>query len=214
MHQDDLLQTYQDLLSKHGNPSKLWPQWCAKEKGEELRQLVALGAILTQRTSWRNADLALRNLKNQNLLSLHALSQISDPSILQPHTHPAGFHQTKPRRLVEFSKFVVNTYGTLSKMKNADPHTLHSQLLDTYGIGPETADTILLYALDLPSFVVAAYTRRWLEKKHNKIHSSSYGDIKEMFEYSLPKDVEIFQNFHILIIVDQKGMDGSKMELV
>ncbi len=212
MQQNNLHSAYQRLLNKHGDPSELWPQWCAKEKDEELRQLVAFGAILTQRTSWRNADMALRNLKGQNILSLESLSQTSDPSSIATYTHPAGFHQTKPKRLIEFSKFVRDNYRSLSEMRDQPIPNLRSELLEVYGIGPETADTILLYALDLPSFVIDAYTRRWLEKSNIPGYDQSYDELKSMFETSLPVDVETYQNFHILIIVDQKGREASKME--
>ena len=206
--------SYRSLLKTHGDPTVLWPQWCARGKDENLRQLVVLGAILTQRTSWRNADLALRNLKREELLSLKLLADISNPSSLAPYTHPAGFHQTKPKRLIEFSKFVVNTYGSLENMRDQPITKLRNELLEVYGIGPETADTILLYALDQPSFVIDAYTRRLLQKNEFPEHDIPYADLKSLFEKSLPQDLEIYQNYHILIIADQKGSEASKMEIV
>lgn len=212
MISSNLSKTYSDLLAKHGNPSLLWPQWCASPKDEYLRQLVAVGAILVQRTNWRNADRALRNLKSAEKLSLEAISQIKNDT-LASLTKPAGFHTTKPRRLIEFSRFVIENYGTMTKMANSDTQSLREKLLDVYGIGPETADTILLYALDKPSFVIDEYTRRWV-KKNFAMDERNYDKLKHFFENNLPADVAIFQNFHILIIVDVKGMEGSKMELV
>lgn len=214
MAKQSLVNVYGMLLRTHGDPSDLWHQWCLRDKAEPLRQLVAIGAILVQRTSWKNADLALRNLKAQGLLSLNKLSEIRDPSFLVPYTKPAGFHQTKPRRLIEFSSFVIEGYKTLSAMRNEAISTLRPFLLDVYGIGPETADTILLYALDMPSFVIDAYTRAWLQAQGYRNHAASYDELKTWFESSVPCDVRLYQNFHILIIVDQKGKEGSWMEEV
>ena len=206
---------YLSLLEKHGNPTDLWPQWCAQEKDEPLRQLVAIGAILVQRTSWRNADLALRKLKTANLLSFESLASEISPVELADHVKSAGFHQTKPKRLIALAEYIGENYQTLSQMKETrEIETLREQLLQVYGIGPETADTILLYALDMPSFVIDEYTRRWLEKTGLTDRDLPYDEIKTWFEDSLPPDVGIYQNYHILVMVDQKGREASVMGVV
>lgn len=209
-----LFTIYQSLLQKHGDPVELWPQWCSRNKDERLRQLVAMGAILVQRTNWRNADIALRNLKKTGLLSLDALASEISPSDLAVFIKPAVFHTTKPRRLIEFSRFVTERYASLTRMRKVRLPTLRKELLNVYGIGPETADTILLYALDMPSFVVDEYTRRWLRMNNITGSDRSYDSIKQMFESSLPQKVTVYQNFHILLIAEQKSSESCKMGVV
>jgi endonuclease-3 related protein len=204
---------YRELYEKHGNPIELWPQWCAKKKSEKLRELIAVGAILTQRTSWRNADIALRNLNRENLLSLKNIASLPNLSDLAGLVRPAGFIQTKPKRLFSFASFVVNNFGSLSKLIKNDLSTIREKLLNVYGIGPETADAILLYALDKPSFVIDEYTKR-LVIKRKLSRQNDYDDLKHFFEANLPKDVVIYQNYHVLIIVEQKGRKDSIMEII
>lgn len=204
---------YKELHKKHGDPVELWPQWCAKKKDKRLRDLIAIGAILTQRTSWRNANIALNNLKSKGLLSLEEISNLKSTDKLTELVRPAGFYQTKPKRLFEFAKFVIEKYGNLEKMTKEDLNSLREILLNLYGIGPETADVILLYVLDKPSFVIDEYTKRFVAK--NRLSElTSYEGLKELFENSLPRDIKIYQNYHMLIILEQKGREHTKMEVV
>jgi len=206
-------QLYFELQQKYGPAEKFWPQWCASKKSLRLRELTAIGAILTQRTSWHNADLALRNLKREGLLSL---SKIADPSNLDQLTElirPAGFYQSKPRRLFGFCFFVTSEYGNLESLIKEDLKVAREKLLTLNGIGPETADTILLYALDRPSFVIDEYTKR-LVKKKGLATNLTYDYLKNLFEKNLPRDVKIYQDFHTLVIVEQKGETGSAMKKV
>ena len=205
---------YKILLKEHGDPEKLWPDWCSKNKNVKLRELIALGAILTQRTSWRNADIALRNLLKVDLLSLEIIAGISDLTKLTDLIRPAGFYTTKPKRLHAFSSFVMNNYGGLERMISEDTKLVREKLLKVYGIGPETADTLLLYALDKPSFVIDEYTKRFVKKYELSVETDNYDSLKEMFERSLTKDTTLFQNYHALMIVDAKGKKWSKMEKI
>lgn len=198
---------YKELYKRHGDPARLWPQWCSKKKDNNLRDLIAIGAILVQRTSWHNANLALKNLKAEKLLTLDSIASLQDMVKLTKLIKPAGFYQTKPRRLHGFCKHVIEKHNTLDNFRNVETSSARDELLSLYGIGPETADTILLYALDKPSFIIDEYTRRF-SKKYNLPN----GNPKELFESSLPKDVKIYQNYHVLIIVDQKGRDWCVME--
>lgn len=208
-----IYQLYQELYKKHGDPTVFWPQWCAKKKSKKLKDLIAIGAILTQRTSWRNADIALNNLKREGLLSLEKISKLNSADELTELIRPAGFFQTKPKRLFSFASFVVNDYGGLSKLIKDDLGIVRGKLLNVYGIGPETADTILLYALDKPSFVIDEYTKRLVSnKKLSK--RTNYDDLKHLFEKNLPKDITIYQNFHTLIIVEQKGREHTTMKVI
>ncbi len=109
-------QLYLELQQKYGPTEKFWPQWCASKKSLRLRELIAIGAILTQRTSGHNADLALRNLKREELLSLQRIANLSDLKKLTELVRPAGFYQTKPKRLFDFCSFVTKEYGNLEKL--------------------------------------------------------------------------------------------------
>lgn len=206
-------QLYLKLLAKHGPAEKFWPQWCAPKKSERDREIIALGAILTQRTSWHNADLALRNLKKEKLLSFKKIAGLNDLEKLKKLIRPAGFYQTKARRIFDFCLFVVEEYGGLKNFAKTDLKIARVQLLSLSGIGPETADVILLYALNKPSFVIDAYTRR-LVKKIKLASNLNYDFLKNFFEKNLPVEVNIFQNFHTLIIVEQKGKAWSSMEKI
>lgn len=208
-----IYQLYHELYEKHGDPVKLWPQWCAKKKNKRLRDLITIGAILTQRTSWRNADIALNNLKRKNFLSLKAIAEFKSPDKLTELIRPAGFYQTKPKRLFNLASFVVKKYGGLENFMREDLESAREKLLGLYGIGPETADVILLYALDKPSFVIDEYTKR-LVAKRKLSQRTTYDDLKRLIEDNLPKDVTIYQNFHTLIIVEQKGREHYRMNIV
>ncbi len=177
-------------------------------------ELTAFGSILTQRTSWRNAEMALKNLKNANLLSINSLYKYEDYTKLSGFTKPAGFHQTKPKRLVEFSKFIKNNYDSMKGLSFKNTEALRKELLNVYGIGPETADTILLYALEKPSFIIDAYTRRWLGKNNYLNFNDSYDNLKDFFEKSLDNNLEIYQNLHIFFILDQIGEKNTLMEII
>lgn len=204
---------YQELLQKYGLPDKIWPQWCAKKNTTKDRELIAIGAILTQRTSWRNADLALRNLKKERLLSLNKIAKLTNLNKLTKLIRPAGFYQTKPKRLYGLASFIVKNYKNLTKFAKEDLGIARSKLLNLYGIGPETADTILLYALDEPSFVIDEYTKRFVAKNLS-LKNINYDSLKKLFEDNLPKNVEVYQNYHTLIIIEQKGLKGSLMRVL
>lgn len=204
---------YLELLKKHGSPKDLWPEWCAKEKSLFLREIIALGAILTQRTSWRNADLALRNLKKEKLLSVKKISNLKKLNKLTKLIRPAGFYQTKPKRLYSFCSFITKQCGNLDRFRKKKLGQARRELLSIYGIGPETADTILLYALDKPSFIIDEYTKRFVEK-NALTQKKKYDELKTFFERNLPKNVKAYQNFHALIIIEQKGKNWSTMRRI
>lgn len=205
---------YQNLLEKYGSPEKIWPQWCAKKKTEKDRGLIAIGAILTQRTSWHNTDIALRNLKGKNLLSLTKIAKLPNLNQLTNLTRPAGFYQTKPRRLYGLASFIVKEYKNLDNFAIEDLNVARNKLLNLYGIGPETADTILLYALDKPSFIIDEYTIRFVNKFFPYQKKFDYYNLKSFFEKNLPKKVKVYQDYHCLIIVEGKGLKGSLMKIV
>lgn len=212
--ENKIYQLYLELFEKHGSPEKYWPRWCAKRKSLADREKIAIGAILTQRTSWHNAHLALLGLRKANLLSLEKIANLPDLKKLTGLIKPAGFYQSKPKRLFNFSAFVFWEYKGLKNFMKEDLPVARRKLLSISGIGPETADTILLYALDKPTFVIDEYTKRLVGKKKlvKSLKSLTYDFLKDFFQKNLPKDVRIYQDFHALIIIDQKGEEESKME--
>jgi endonuclease-3 related protein len=194
-----IYQLYLELLERHGSPEKYWPQWCSRDKSKRDRELIVIGMILVQRTSWHNAELALKNLLKADLLSIKKIADLPSHEPLIPLIRVAGFYQSKPKRLYDLCRHAVNNIFS------------RENLLKIKGIGPETADTILLYAVDQPTFIIDEYTKQFV-KKHNLADNFDYNFLKNLFEQSLPKDSRIYQDFHALIIFDQKDKKGWKME--
>ena len=165
-----MLKLYNSLLKKWGDPVNYWPEWCAEEKTNQQREVVALGAILVQRTSWHNAEIALKNLKNNGLLSIKAISLKSVDDIVSL-VRVAGLYNTKPKRLIVLCQFIVEHYGVWGNFMQQDANTAREELLTISGIGPETADTILLYTCDKPTFVIDEYTKRFIRNNNLSINS-------------------------------------------
>jgi len=190
---------YARLLESFG-PQYWWP---AQSQFE-----IIVGAILTQNTNWGNVEKALANLKRKKLLSPQAFQNITR-SKLAHLIKPAGYFNVKARRLKNFISFLFKEYGgLLRKMGTEDCSVLRRKLLAVNGIGPETADSILLYAFDKPVFVVDSYTRRILYR-HNIISpNENYHTIQEMFMRSLKCDQKMFNEYHALIV--RLGKDYCK----
>jgi endonuclease-3 related protein len=206
---EEIYLLFQKLYQRYGEPVKYWPNWCAKKKILKQRETILIGAILTQRTSWHNAEIALNSLKQAELLSVSKIPELKLEE-LGKLIKPAGFWTTKPRRLIELCSFLIKNYSGLKDFLKEDLSVAREKLLSLYGIGPETADTILLYACDQPTFVIDEYTRRFA-RKHKLAKNLSYDYLKKLFEKNLPKDYKVFQNFHALIIVDQVSIEKAKM---
>lgn len=186
-----LIEIYDKLYASFG-PQHWWPADSSFE--------VIVGAILAQNTSWKNVEKAIRNLKEDGLLSPQGLKGIAEAE-LAVLIKPSGYFNQKAKRLKNFMKFFFDDYGgDLKTMFAEDLYPLRERLLRLKGIGPETADSILLYALEKPIFVVDAYTYR-LCSRHNLIaEDSSYEQIQELFMDNLPTDVQLFNEFHALIV--------------
>jgi len=194
---------YQELKKKHGSPKGQWSLWCKREKSEKEREEVVIGAILTQRTNWKNVELSFSNLKKAKINSLKDILKIK-PKKLERLIRPSGFYKAKSQYLINLAKFIIKNYGSLTKMKKEDGKKLREKLLKLKGIGPETADSILLYALDKPVFVIDEYTRR-LVKKRNLAQKFSYDFLQDLFEKNLKKDLRLYQDFHALIVIEGKN---------
>lgn len=196
---------YRELKRKYGKPSGQWQLWCKRPKTEKEKEEVILGAILTQRTNWKNVELAIDNLKKANRCSLKGICNLA-PRRLGFLIKSSGFYKTKTGYLLNLAGYIIKNYGGLTKMKKQEKEELREKLLKLKGIGPETADSILLYGLDKPVFVIDEYTRRFIKKK--KLSRNLFYDfLQKLFEKNLKKDFRLYQDFHALIVIDGKNRD-------
>jgi endonuclease-3 related protein len=186
------LRTYFDTLFAAHGPQDWWP-------GRNRFEII-VGAILTQNTSWTNVERAIRNLRAARLLSPEAIRR-APSSRLASLLRPSGYFRQKTKSLKAFVNFLFETHaGSLSRLFATPTDALRHQLLAVRGIGPETADSILLYAGKHSVFVVDAYTRRILQR-HGLSHAKpTYEEIRKIFEISLPADPQLFNEFHALIV--------------
>jgi endonuclease-3 related protein len=160
----------------------------------------AVGAILTQGTNWTNVEKAIKNLKRNNALSAQALNNIPLRE-LAACIRPAGYFNIKAKRLKAFIDFLMKNYhGSMKKMKHKDTGSLREELLSIHGIGSETADSIILYALDKPVFVIDAYTKRVLSRHGIMDYKESYDTFQGLFHAALKKDIQLFNEYHALFV--------------
>jgi endonuclease-3 related protein len=161
---------------------------------------VMVGAVLTQNTAWGNVEKAIANLKRERILTPSRMLNM-DPKKLALLIRPSGYFNIKTKRLRHLLLFIHSRYsGSLKRMFAADPALLRQQLLEVNGIGPETADSILLYAGEKPFFVVDAYTRRIFNRQGLIAGNADYHTIQALFMNSLPRDVRFYNEYHALIV--------------
>jgi endonuclease-3 related protein len=161
---------------------------------------VALGAILTQNTNWNNVARAITMIKDQGLLAPQALHDLPEAELARL-IRPAGYYNIKARRIKNFLDFLATQHrNSMARMAAADLAALRPALLTVKGIGPETADSILLYALDKPTFVVDAYTFRILSRHGLLPETCSYEDLRQLFMEHLPAQVPLYQEYHALLV--------------
>jgi len=189
---DQLRSLYERLLSAFG-PQDWWP-------GDSPFEICA-GAILTQNTSWENVGRAISNLKDKDLLRPRAIYELSRESLAQI-IRPAGYYNVKAERLQNFVAFLMDECeGNLDDMFSKGLDILRPMLLDIKGIGPETADSILLYAGELPSFVVDAYTVRALMRHDFIDENADYEGVRSLFMDHLPVNVKLYNEYHALWVI-------------
>ena len=187
-----LLEIYDKLYAFYG-PQHWWPGDSPFE--------VAVGAILTQNTNWSNVEKAIANLKAARVLSAHALHRVPAAE-LALLIRPSGYFNIKAGRLKAFLAFILTAYrGSMKKMGKGDTASLRQELLNVHGIGPETADSILLYALDKPVFVIDAYTKRVMSRHGILDHGASYDEYQRMFHELLGNDIRLFNEYHALLVM-------------
>ncbi|HOV86853.1 MAG TPA: endonuclease III domain-containing protein [Syntrophobacteraceae bacterium] len=186
-----LLEIYHRLLDEFG-PQHWWPADTPLE--------VIVGAILTQNTSWKNVEQAVRVLKDNELLDLHALGEVPVGQ-LASLIRSAGYYNQKAQKLKAFVRWVEEHWqGDLGRFLGQETAQLREELLGVRGIGPETADSILLYAANQPSFVVDAYTHR-IFSRHGWVQEQiSYWELQEFFMSNLQPDTALFQEYHALLV--------------
>lgn len=199
----DLTKAYQGLCTKYGEPKGQWSLWCKRPKNVKERERVVMGAILTQRTNWQNVELALAKLKKAKITSLKDITRLGEKR-LAPFIRSSGFYKTKANYLFNLAKFIVKNYGDVVRMKEKDVSELREKLLGLKGVGPETCDSILLYALDKPVFVIDEYTRR-LVKKQKLASKTDYYFLQRLFEENIKRSSAFYQDFHALIVIDGKS---------
>ena len=182
---------YQALFKRFG-PQNWWPADTAFE--------VIVGAVLTQNTNWKNVEKAIVNLKQENCLSIDRMQKISLEQLARM-IKPAGYFNVKAKRLKNVVGFILERYnGSITAMHKQQTDVLREELLSINGVGPETADSILLYALNKSVFVVDAYTRRFMVR-HNLVSAKAeYHDIQKLFSNALSDEKKCFNEYHALIV--------------
>lgn len=181
---------YRSLLKTFG-PQHWWPGDTPLE--------VMVGAVLTQNTNWGNVEKAIRNLKAAGVLTLDKLYLLPLKTLAR-HIKPSGYFNVKARRLKALIACVVEDYGSIARMSRESTEILRDRLLATHGIGPETADSILLYAFDRPVFVVDAYTKRIFSRYGLVKAHIGYHPLQEAVTQHVKSDVRMFNEYHALLV--------------
>lgn len=186
---------YQQLLSAYGEQS-WWPAEHAFE--------IAVGAVLTQNTQWSNVEKALAQLRAADVLQPGAMLALPQAQLAEL-IRPSGYYRVKAQRLIALCEF-LDTQGGLDALGQMPLENARHGLLSVKGVGPETADDILLYALDRPVFVIDTYTRRLLQRQRLARGNEPYEVLRQAFEQALPEDAALFRQYHALIVTHAKAV--------
>lgn len=188
----NVLETIYSQLFRAYGPQHWWPADTPFE--------IAVGAILTQNTNWLNVEKAIRNLKHAGTLSAKAIAAMPEAE-LAGLIRPAGYYNIKAKRLKNLVYFLMQEYqGSMKKMAQENRSVIRNKLLSLSGIGPETADSIILYALQKPVFVIDAYTKRILSRHTILHHDASYEIYQNLFHEKLRADASLFNEYHALMV--------------
>ncbi len=192
MQTTQVLKEIFDRMHDHFGAQQWWP-------GETPFE-VMVGAVLTQNTNWNNVERAIDNLKGAGVLSLAKMSTLPT-GLLAEYIRPAGYYNIKATRLQNLFAFLNEQYqGNLDDCFQQSQHSLREQLLMVKGVGPETADCILLYAACLPAFVVDTYTHRILLRHQLIDETFGYYEVQDFFTDALQEDVQFFNEYHALLV--------------
>ena len=177
---------------------KLHPEYSNGPKNEKQQLEVVFGAILTQNTSWKNVEKAVVELNKNNLIDVRKIIKIENKKLANI-IKSSGYHNQKAKKLKNFCNFLMENYnGKLRLLFKKDINKLRKQLLSVNGIGPETADSIILYAARKPIFVIDAYTKRILNRIGCK--EKTYEELQNLFMQSLPNSEKLFNECHALLV--------------
>lgn len=191
MVDNDFSQAYR-LLYKHFGPQGWWP-------GETSFEVI-VGAVLTQNTNWSNVQKAIANLKEAGLLTYRRMSDMRADEIAG-YVRPSGYYNLKAKRLKNLLDMIDSCYGgELEQMLDDEMITIRENLLSVKGVGPETADSILLYACGHPIFVVDMYTHRVFSRHLLIDEETDYQAIQDAFMDHLEHDSQLFNEYHALIV--------------
>ncbi len=186
-----VLKIYEKLYNGFG-PRHWWPAETPFE--------VMVGAVLTQNTSWTNVEKAIFNLKKRRLLTPERLNGIPHRK-LAGLIRPSGYYNIKAKRLKSLVSFLMHNFkGNIALMRRQDSKALRKELLLVHGIGPETCDSIMLYALNKPIFVIDAYTKRIFSRCGMVKEGVTYDELQRLFMGSLPRNVRLYNEYHALIV--------------
>ena len=198
---EQLVALYRGMLDAYGLQA-WWPAESAFE--------VAIGAVLTQNTNWNNVERALQRLREAGALQLEALLAMPLEQLAEL-VRPSGYYNIKARRLRALCTFLREN-GGLQALGGRPLEEVRKGLLSVKGVGPETADDILLYALGQPVFVIDSYTRRLLARHGLARGDEDYEELRAGFEQVLPADVELFRQYHALIVEHAKAACRKRPE--
>lgn len=186
-----LFKIYEKLYGRFG-PRHWWPAETPFE--------VMVGAVLTQNTSWANVEKAICNLKGRGLLGPERLNSIP-LSRLAEFIRPSGYYNIKAKRLKSLVSFLMRDFkGDIALMRRLEMEALRKELLRVHGIGPETCDSIMLYALNKPVFVIDAYTKRIFSRCGLAKEDVTYDGLQRLFTEALPRSVKLYNEYHALIV--------------
>ncbi len=199
-------QIYSLLLKEFGQQGwwpvteegKLHPEYSGGPKNEKQQLEVIFGSILTQNTSWKNVEKAIKSLNKNKLIDVYRIIKIKNEKLAEI-IKSSGYHNQKAKKLKNFCEFLLKKHdGKLELFFNQNIKDLRNELLSVNGIGPETADSIILFAAKKPIFVIDAYTKRIFQRIGCK--EETYDDFQELFTQSLPHNERLFNEYHALIV--------------
>ena len=182
-------EAYRRLFDRYG-PQGWWP-------GDGPFETI-VGAILTQNTAWTNAARAIANLRTAGLMSASALRGAPEPELAET-VRPSGYFNAKARKLKAMAEFLGRYGDSVDEWRRMDPRRLRAELIAVHGIGPETADDIVLYAAGLPSFVIDVYTQRIVDRMMPRRPPRGYDAYQALFEQNLPRDAQLYNEYHALL---------------
>lgn len=192
-----MLKLYKKLLNRFGRQG-WWPVSQSSSVEEKIFEIM-IGAILTQQTTWRNTEKVIKALKDSGLLDPFALSK-ADTDNVERIVRPIGFYKQKARRIVKFSRHIIKNYEDIKRIFDKPLEDIRKELLSLEGIGPETADNMLLFAGNKLIFPVDAYTFRIFERFGMAKGKLGYDGMQSIFHQRLPKDLEVYKELRGLLV--------------